>query len=134
MNRLIVLAALLAFSASGTASATSFYRAPAPGFVTAAKKMMNGGIVNGNGTIDYGSGFQVQHTQTGEYVVSFGSGVFKSCPVISVTPAGTGSSAPLANIFGYSCSNSGVQFTVLMIGIGNGQAEDNAFHFIAIVP
>jgi hypothetical protein len=137
IHRLVALAGCLALAATASASAGSVYRQPLGAPVTPAAKSspsLRAGIVAGNGSIVYGSGFQVSHPQTGEYDITFSGGDFKKCPVISITPAGTGSVAPVANLFGYSCSSSGVAITILMIGSTNGAAEDNAFHFIAVEP
>ena len=134
-DRLIVLTASLTLAATVGASAGTIYRQPSSGPVQSAKgPTLRAGIVSGNGAIVYGSGFEVTHPQTGEYDVTFPSSDFKKCPVISITPAGTGSVAPIANLYGYTCNGSGVQLTILMIGSTNGAAEDNAFHFIATEP
>lgn len=137
VHRLVVLAGCLVLAATASASAGSIYRQPFGAPATPGAKAASGiraGIVAGNGSVVYGSGFQVSHPQTGEYDISFDASDFKKCPVISITPAGSGSAPPVANLFGYACNASGVQITVLMIGSTNGSAEDNAFHFIAIEP
>jgi hypothetical protein len=135
MNRLMMLAACAVLATTGIASATTRYATPSYGVAQpdTAKVKVIAGVVNGNGT-SYGSGFQVSHPSTGEYVITINSGVFKACPVINVTPAGGNTSPPLANLYSYGCGASGVSMTVLIVGSTNGSLEDNAFHFTAIQP
>lgn len=134
-NRLILLAACALFATTGMASASPRYN---PSYGVAQPDKSGGvkvvaGVVTGSGS-GYGSGFQVSHPETGEYVISIPSGTFKQCPVVNVTPAGTNGAPPLANLYGYNCTNSGVTLTILILGSTNGDAEDNAFHFTAIQP
>jgi hypothetical protein len=136
MKQLLVLAAGLVLAATAPAMAGNFYhQSPFQqmGLQPAAKSSASGGIVESNGKIAYGSGFSVSHPATGEYEISY-TGGFKKCPVISVLPAGTQSSEPIANLYGYNCASGGVQFTVLIFGSTTGSPEDSAFHFIAIEP
>jgi hypothetical protein len=135
MNRLMMLAACAVLATTGIASATTHYATPSYGVVQPDKSTkVVAGIVNQNGGIVYGSGFAVSHPETGEYVITMNSGVFKHCPVISITPAGTNTSPPLANLYSYGCGSGGVSLTVLMIGSTNGSLEDNSFHFTATQP
>jgi hypothetical protein len=133
MKRLIMLAAGLAFAASAPAMAGGLYRPPvyAAHVQPDSKSTGQGGIIEANGTIAYGSGFTVAHPETGEYEINFGSGKFKKCPVISVTPAG--GTAPIPNLYYYDCGSGGVQITVLIENYA-GTLEDNAFHFTAVEP
>jgi hypothetical protein len=136
MNRLIMLAACAVLATTGIASAgTRYYNNQSNGFAQpdASKVKVVAGVVAGGGT-GYGSGFQVSHPETGEYVITINSGIFKECPVINITPAGTNTSPPLANLYGYSCANGTVTLTILMIGSTTGTLENNAFHFTAIQP
>jgi hypothetical protein len=135
MNRLMMLAACAVLATTGIASASTHYYNPSYGVAQPDKASVKvvAGVVSGSGT-GYGSGFSVAHPSTGEYVITINSGVFKQCPVINVTPAGTNTSPPLANLYGYSCGSSGISMTILMIGSTNGDLENNAFHFTAIQP
>lgn len=134
LNRFITLAICLILATSGTASAATRF-APQNSFAQPdAKAGQVGGIVNSSGGIVYGSGFQISHPETGEYIVTIGANVFKKCPIVNITPAGTNSSPPLANLYSYGCGAGGVSLTILMIGSTTGQPEDNAFHFTAIQP
>jgi len=135
MNRLMMLAACAVLATTGIASATTHYTNPSYGVVQPDKGGIRvvTGVVTGSGT-GYGSGYQVSHPSTGEYVITIGSGVFKQCPVVNITPAGGNTSPPLANLYSYSCGNSGVSMTILIVGSTNGQLEDNSFHFAAIQP
>jgi len=135
MNRLMMLAACAVLATTGIASATTHYTTPSYGVAQPDKVGVKviAGVVTGNGT-GYGSGFQVTHPSTGEYSIVINSGVFKQCPVISVTPAGGNTSPPLANLYSYSCGASGVSMTILIVGSTNGDLEDNSFHFTAIQP
>jgi hypothetical protein len=135
MNRLMMLAACAVLATTGIASATTHYSNPSYGVAQPDKaSKVVGGIVNQNGGIVYGSGFAVSHPETGEYVITMNSGVFKTCPVISVTPAGTNTSPPLANLYSYGCGSGGVSLTILMIGSTNGDLENNSFQFTAMQP
>ncbi|HLY01978.1 MAG TPA: hypothetical protein VKR56_05710 [Candidatus Cybelea sp.] len=136
MNRLMMLAACAVLATTGIASATTrYYNTPAYGVAQPDKTTkVLGGIVNQNGGIVYGSGFSVSHPSTGEYVITINNGVFKTCPVVNITPAGTNTSPPLANLYSYGCGSGGVSLTVLMIGSTNGDLENNSFQFTAMQP
>jgi hypothetical protein len=135
MNRLMMLAACAVLATTGIASAATHYSNPSYGVVQPDKaSKVVAGIVNQNGGIVYGSGFSVSHPETGEYVITINSGVFKTCPVVNVTPAGTNTSPPLANLYSYGCGSSGVSLTILMIGSTNGDLENNSFQFTAMQP
>jgi hypothetical protein len=135
MNRLMMLAACAVLATTGIASATTHYSNPSYGVVQPDKaSKVVAGIINQSGGIVYGSGFKVSHPETGEYVITMTSGVFKACPVVNITPAGTNTSPPLANLYSYGCGSSGVSLTVLMIGSTTGTLEDNSFQFTAMQP
>ena len=131
----MMLAACAVLATTGIASATTHYSNPSYGVVQPDKaSKVVAGIINQSGGIVYGSGFKVSHPETGEYVITMTSGVFKACPVVNITPAGTNTSPPLANLYSYGCGSSGVSLTVLMIGSTTGTLEDNSFQFTAMQP
>ena len=93
-NKLVPFAVCLAFVASGTAYAGTRYSQPST-FIQLDSRMgkVVGGIVNGDGSLVYGKGFQVSHPATGQYVITIPGTAFSKCPVVNVTPAGAGGSS-----------------------------------------
>ncbi|MGA8574754.1 MAG: hypothetical protein WB609_03580 [Candidatus Cybelea sp.] len=72
MNRSVILAFALAIALIGPASAGTFYR-----YVpTTESPKIAAGIIFGNGEIERGSGFTVQHPETGVYHITFTAGFF----------------------------------------------------------
>jgi hypothetical protein len=106
------------------------------GFATlpasAALPVSSGGGVGPTGTIGFGSGFTVQHTGTGTYVITYPSSTgFTGIPAVSVTPWGYGAGHfPTANVYYISGSNGGLQFEVVISDkVGKQQLYDNSFMF-----
>lgn len=132
MKRMIVLAMGLAVALSAPAMAGTISRQPYTNMQAGPMihSTTQGGIVNGNGGIVYGSGFTVTHSQTGVYGISF-SGTFHKCPLIDALPAGGANVIP--QLYYYNCSNGSVQITILMENT-SGTLTDNAFHFTAVQP
>ena len=101
----------------------------AGGIATPSVSNMITGGVNANGSIAAGTGFTVNHSGTGIYVISFNT-AYSSPPNIQVTlvTANTGSNAAVANLVtGWT----GSSFTVRTIATGTGTLTDLEFTFLA---
>lgn len=80
------------------------------------------GIVNANGTIAAGSGFTVNHTGTGVYVITF-TNPFTTTPVVLVTPI-----VAVGNAEAFVTAVSPNSVTIEIFG---GAGVDEPFNFIA---
>jgi len=125
MKRIITLAAGLAFALCGPASAATNWNAAKPDANTKA----HAGIINTNGSVIAGTGFTVTHNATGMYTIVFPNNTFKACPAVNVTPAGGNGGIPIANVYGYGCSNGGATIVITINSIETSASQDNAFHF-----
>ena len=90
------------------------------------------GAVNPNGSVAVGSGFTVQHTGIGQYVITYPQSTgFTSLPIMTVTPVGVNGHVVTAIVSSFGGSNGGAQFTIqLSDKTGKLKLEDNAFAFI----
>jgi len=130
----------LAFAIALPAFASALYpshalqNSPPPG----GRSKHKGGIVAGDGSIVLGSGYSVSHDATGEYTVDVPGGFFTSgCPVILVTPAGQNGQTPIMDDFNYITCGAGsgeVKMQIRIRGRQDGALQDNAFHFLMMVP
>jgi hypothetical protein len=93
-----------------------------------------GGAVGSNGAISYGSGFSVQRTGVGTYVVTYPtSSGFQSLPVVTVTPWGVNGHVATAILSSIGGLNGGCQFTVQLTDrVNKLHLVDNAFQFTLI--
>ena len=92
------------------------------------------GIVNANGSIEVGSGFTVQHTGTGTYVITYPTTTgFYSVPVVTVSPFGVNGHYVTGVVTGLAASSGGATITVQMTDkLNRSKLEDNAFLFLLI--
>jgi hypothetical protein len=92
------------------------------------------GAINSNGSIAVGSGFTVQHTGIGQYVITYPNSTgFTSLPIMTVTPVGVNGHVVTGIISSFGGSNGGAQFTVQLSDKTNKlKLEDNAFCFTLI--
>ncbi len=104
--------------------------------VAAAAQLPNNsaGLINPNGTIAVGTGFTVQHTGTGTYLVTYPTSTgFTSLPVVTVSPVGVNGHVVTAFISSLGGSGGGFQFTVQLTDTVNKlRLEDNGFGFILL--
>jgi hypothetical protein len=89
------------------------------------------GGVSPNGAISFGTGFTVQHTGLGTYVVTYPTSTgFTSFPAVTVTPWGVDGHSVTAIVSSIGGSNGGVSFTVQLTDrLPKLKLEDNAFMF-----
>jgi hypothetical protein len=139
MSRISILAVAASLVMASSAFASTVYPSHAlqnpvpPG----GKSKHKGGIVSATGSIVGGTGYSVSHDGTGEYTIDVPAGFFGStCPVILVTPAGVASHAPIPDDFNYiTCGGAGeVKMQIRIYSRTDGALEDNAFHFLMMVP
>ena len=77
--RILALAPILAVAS------LAYVSAPA---AAADLPFYSSGLVDQNGNVDVGTGFTVQHTGAGTYVITYPTGTFTSFPLMTVTPFG----------------------------------------------
>ena len=139
MSRISIVAMAASLAMASPVFASALYPAHAlqnpvpPG----ARSKHKGGIVSATGSIVGGTGYSVSHDGTGEYTIDVPAGFFGStCPVIMVTPAGIASHAPIPDDFNYiTCGGAGeVKMQIRIYSRTDGTLEDNAFHFLMMVP
>ena len=126
-------AMLVAPLAIATLASASLISTSAPA-AAADMPYYSAGAIGGNGTVTYGTGFTVQHTGTGTYVVTYPtSSGFQSLPVVTVTPWGVQHFPVAATVTSLGGSNGGFQFTVHLNTInGKSKLQDNSFLFTLI--
>jgi len=91
--------------------ATVLALAAAP--ASAALPSSSSGLINANGTIGFGTGFSVQHTGTGQYLVTYPTSTgFTSIPAVVVTPFGLNGRDVTWSVAALTAINGGVQFTI----------------------
>lgn len=92
------------------------------------------GAINANGTVAVGTGFTVQHTGIGQYLITYPTTTgFTSLPVMTVTPWGVNGHVVTAIVSSFGGSNGGCQFVIqLSDKTGKLKLEDNAFLFTLI--
>lgn len=140
MSRISLIAVAASLLMAAPAAASAVYPGHQPGQISAppgGKSKHKGGIVAGDGSIVTGSGFSVSHDGTGEYTIDVPAGFFgTTCPVIFVTPAGIESHAPIPDDYNYiTCGGAGeVKMQIRIYSRTDGALEDNAFHFLMMVP
>jgi hypothetical protein len=88
------------------------------------------GLIDQNGVVDVGTGFTVQHTGTGTYVITYPSGTFTSFPIVTVTPFGVNGHVVTAIVAAESGSGGGASITITLTDkVGKEKLVDNAFGF-----
>ena len=139
MSRISIVAMAASLAMASPVFASALYpghalQNPVP---PGARSKHKGGIVSATGSIVGGTGYSVSHDGTGEYTIDVPAGFFGStCPVIMVTPAGIASHAPIPDDFNYiTCGGAGeVKMQIRIYSRTDGALEDNAFHFLMMVP
>ncbi|HEY1638673.1 MAG TPA: hypothetical protein VGF62_09125 [Rhizomicrobium sp.] len=139
MSRISIVAMAASLAMASPVFASALYpghalQNPVP---PGARSKHKGGIVSATGSIVGGTGYSVSHDGTGEYTIDVPAGFFGStCPVIMVTPAGIASHAPIPDDFNYiTCGGAGeVKMQIRIYSRTDGTLEDNAFHFLMMVP
>lgn len=92
------------------------------------------GSVEGNGTIDRGSGFTVSRTSTGHYTVTF-SPTLSAAPVVVISAWGDVANAGnLSNAHPASTPPTATSFEARTANPGSTAYVDCGFDFIAVVP
>jgi hypothetical protein len=126
-------ALLVAPLAIATLASASLISTSAPA-AAADLPYYSAGAVGGDGSVTYGTGFTVQHTGTGTYVVTYPSSIgFQSLPVVTITPWGVQHFPVAATITSLGGTNGGFQFTVHLNTInGKSKLQDNSFLFTLI--
>jgi type 1 fimbria pilin len=139
MSRISIVAMAASLAMASPAFASALYPSQAlqnpvpPG----ARSKHKGGIVSATGSIVGGTGYSVSHDGTGEYTIDVPAGFFgTTCPVILVTPAGQNGQTPIPDDFNYiTCGGAGeVKMQIRIRGRQDGTLQDNAFHFLMMVP
>jgi hypothetical protein len=123
--RLALAAPALAFSFIGGGAPAA--ASPLPNF--------SAGLVDAAGNVDAGTGFTVQHTGKGVYVITYPNSTgFASFPIMTVTPFGYSTAGTTAIISGESGSNGGAVFYINLVEkVGKKPVlTDNAFSFTLI--
>jgi hypothetical protein len=123
--RLALAAPALAFAFIGGGAPAA--ASPLPNF--------SAGLIDAAGTVDVGSGFTVQHTGKGIYVITYPNSTgFASYPIMTVTPFGYATAGTTAVISGETGANGGAVFYINLIEkVGKKPVlVDNAFTFTLI--
>jgi hypothetical protein len=87
------------------------------------------GILDRDGNIIAGSGFQVSHTLTGVYIITFDT-PFAGPPAVTATP---GVNDDVIDILTYGVTTSTISFGLYVDSFGH-ISHSGAFHFIVIGP
>ena len=122
--RILALAPILAVAS------LAYVSAPA---AAADLPFYSSGLVDQNGNVDVGTGFTVQHTGAGTYVITYPTGTFTSFPLMTVTPFGFDGHSTTAIIAGETGANGGASFTIQLTDkVGKSKPVDNGCSFTLI--
>jgi hypothetical protein len=90
------------------------------------------GLVNSDGSVAYGSGFTVEHYNTGEYDVDFGEGTWPEPPALTVTPTNHDEVFVVSKIYMEVTGSGAASFTILFSSsAGSSTPANSGFNFVA---